>query len=270
MISSSIRQRKGQDFSRQTEGDNWEAVVIADGISATYRAEWAAQFAVNILIEKIDEQNGVFTHAILNEAFCGLPELMRTQLQAEFGDSLTEQQLAYGFSTTLLCGIRQDETYWFAYVGNGGIIHLRNHYYDKPTSYPVPWSAVNLLNPHTVEQDGQERLYRYISPRELNTLAVPTILSVTDREGHGDYFILCTDGIFSADHVPFAMDDENEIWLKYDARLSQLYTLIRKNRQPTDEHLVDYLTQLNAQNQLDDDATISIMWHHKTLIANGI
>lgn len=260
MTISSICQRKGQDWVAQVAGQGWEAIVMADGISAMYEAGWAAKFAVNALIERIKQANGVFTANLFRTAFGEIPEKMRAQLPQDFSD-LTEPQLHYGFGTTLLCAVRHGETYWFAYVGNGGIIHLRSRYFhQKSFNYPIPWSAVNLLNPHTIEEDGQEQLYRYISPRRSDTLAIPTVLCLSEQPNPSDYFILCTDGIFSTDHIPYTADDENGIWLKHELRLTRLYELLKDNRQPTQANIDTYLATLDEQNLLDDDATISILW----------
>ncbi len=264
MNISSIHQLKGQDFYAQAKGDDWEAVILADGISATYRAEWAAIFAVTMLVERIKNADGNVAAEFFQKSFAELPGQMRQQIPLDLSPTPTAEQIEHGFGTTLICAVRKGETYWFAYVGNGGIIHLRSRYlHQEEHSYPVPWSAINLLNPHTIEQDGQERLYRYISPGSHNSQnrIIPTVLCLTESPGSGDYFILCTDGIFSSDHLPFTNDDEGGIWLRYERRLTRLYELLRRESQPTQEDLDMYLQELHDADQLDDDATISLLWN---------
>ena len=264
MIIKSIHHLKGQDYCAQTAGNDWEAVVVADGISATYKAEWAAKFAVNTLITRLQQIEEPFSALFFQTVFAELPGLIREQLPLDFSPVPTPEQIENGFGTTLICGVRQGETYWFAYVGNGGIIHVRSRYlHQSEHQYPVPWSSINLLNPHTVEQGGQERLYRYISPSALNarTRTVPTVICMAETPDPGDYFILCTDGIFSNDHLPFTHDDAGRVWLRYEERLRSLYDLLHRKTQPTQQDLDDYLENLCATGQLDDDATISILWN---------
>lgn len=264
MIISSIHQLKYQDYYAQASGDDWETVVLADGISATHEADWAAKFAVKTLIDQLKSADGSVSATFFQEVFSQLPELMRQQLPIDFLPIPTLNQIEHGFGTTLLCGIRHKETYWFSYVGNGGIIHLRSRWlHQTEYQYPVPWSAINLLNPHTIEQEGQERLYRYISPSSEQEYqrAVPTVFCLTETPDPGDYFILCTDGIFSSDHLPFSNDDEGGVWLRYEKRLTILFELLRRKPRPDKNDLDTYLQSLNVSGQLDDDATISIMWH---------
>lgn len=264
MIISSIYHLKGQDYYAQAAGSDWEAVVLADGISATYKAEWAAKFAVDTLITCLQQAGKPFSTLFFQTAFAELPDLMRTQLPLDFSPVPTSEQIENGFGTTLICGVRQGETYWLAYVGNGGIIHLRSRYlHQSEHQYPVPWSAINLLNPHTIEQGGQERLYRYISPSALHarTRTIPTVICLTETPDPGDYFILCTDGVFSNDHLPYTHDDAGRVWLRYEERLCSLYDLLRKKSKPTQQDLDEYLENLRAADQLDDDATISILWN---------
>ena len=262
MIISSIHQIKHQDYCAQTSGNDWEAVVLADGISATHEAGWAAKYAVTALINRLKSANGNVSALFFQEVFNQLPELMRQQLPIDFRPIPTLDQIEHGFGTTLLCGVRQKETYWFAYVGNGGIIHLRSRcLHQTGNQYPIPWSAINLLNPHTIEQEGYERLYRYISPssEQGHQRAVPTVLCLTETPGPSDYFIMCTDGIFSNDHLPFTNGDEGDIWLRYEKRLTILYDLLRKKPLLNQNDLDRYLRNLDTSGQLDDDATISIL-----------
>lgn len=261
MIVSSIHKLKGQDYFAQGVGQNWEAVVMADGISSTFKAEWAANFAVNALLDLIKLNDGNVSAQFFYDAFLGIPDKLRSNIINNFKE-ISESQLDKGFGTTLLCGVRKDQTYWFAYVGNGGIIHLRSRYFLQRTfHYPVPWSAINLLNPHTIEEDGQERLYRFISPRSISSLAIPTVLCISDQPNPADYFIMCTDGIFSTDHIPYTTDDENNVWLKYEQRLSRLYELIKENPSPTKVDLERYIANMNEEGMLDDDASVSVMWN---------
>jgi serine/threonine protein phosphatase PrpC len=196
--------------------------AVADGLG-TYKAAAKASHQV---VEYIRENAGSILpdSDVLAKLFRDIQVyLSKLALRAEYQDADKEHLLG----TTLILGIETDNRVMFAYTGNGAIIHVRGTVasFTGFGKRIYPWFAANILNPHTIPENGAEVLYRFLS----NDGAIdckPSIITVDKDDTEGDAFIICTDGVVSQDHIGF-MRGGDSLYTKYEVVLHELYVMLR-------------------------------------------
>jgi hypothetical protein len=174
------------------------------------------------------------------------------------------------FGTTLISVIETDDKIKISYVGNGAIWHIRGNFNEFPSSYLFPWNAINILNPHTIPENGKEVLYRLISNNEDFTECIPSVIELEKDNEYGDIIMICTDGIYSVDQIK-AGKNEKGTWVKYEPSMLKFFENISRffvniklyNKEGIEQILKQYLEEIKLM--LDDDATIGILISQKTL-----
>jgi PPM family protein phosphatase len=241
----------------------YQGVAVADGVGSCARAREAAQFAIG-RVEALAATLGDPVGPHLHRLFAEVRRDLRMHAQ-----SVTEPVPAGepAFETTLLVGLETPTQLAIAYVGNGAIWHLRGNFTQSINGSGQPWSAVNYLNPQSVLAAGREVLYGLISEVEGPRSVAPTVLAVDKDDACGDLLVLCTDGIYSADQVPYGNDAKGQVWTGVEPAMVLLYRQLeaffeRRLQEPAcglAPLLEAYLLELKERQLLEDDATLGVL-----------
>ncbi len=256
----------------ETLENRYRLLAVADGIGSHEKAEIGAQLACNFLREKSTESPDAFD---LEAVFLALPEHLNGQVEASLLSEMVQDR-SRAFGTTLLCALETEHDYRLGYVGNGAILHLRGNFTHFPQASPHfkwPWALSNLLNPHTFWKDGQNVLYKFISPYVQKEVSRPTILTITkDKNQFGEILIFCTDGLYSADQILLGRAEDDRLWIECEEKVITLLNYLRdffSRGVHTHEALRDtidfYLHNLIERQLIDDDCTLAIIISNKTL-----
>jgi len=246
-------------------------VVVADGLGSHFGAEIAATVVARVISEELDVS-----------ASRQVPDMQRVFAKAwrSIGDHVdahsdglpADLDWQNAFGTTALCAVETIDALTMAYVGNGGIFHLRGNFNTFPKSQLLPWSALNYLNPHTIPRDGKNAMYKLVAPRSGPSEISPTVMTMSKDESYfGDIIVCCTDGIYSYDQVEIGLDDQRRVWISGEASVSRLFEALNGffEGELTDEALAKclnaYLANLKSSNLVTDDCTIGLLITQKAL-----
>ena len=165
------------------------AIIVADGIGSHAFARDGAQFAVDAAKEYIQQSQGienllpVFKRAHEHVITQGTPLLQKVE-----GGRSPETTCG----TTLIIALESHDKFHFGYIGNGAIWHFRESPLKKQSDRRhFTWAAINYLNPHIVEVDGKDKLYRYLSVDKEVERSRPTLMTLDKDTNGGDIIIEC-------------------------------------------------------------------------------
>lgn len=265
-IAATTLTNKKENQDRSSEISNPElqlhGVVVADGIGSFSYAEDAADKVVSFVcssIEQLKDINELNFETIFSKAKEKLIEFAREKGLETEGKTL---------GTTLIVAVhhptpdRDYDIIKVAYVGNGAIWHLRGNFNHFNESQLLPWNAINYLNPHSIQEEGKEALYKLISVSGNYEEAVPSVLTFRADKKFGDIVMICTDGVYSYDQIQIGKDNAGGIWISGEKSMplffSELNNFFKNKNSDLKEHLDGYLKKLNEIEKLDDDATIAV------------
>ena len=247
-------------------------VIIADGIGSHFKSEIAAKFCsikLKELVEQVQTIEELNFEILYRDVKVSLMEFAKNS--DEFDFNTIDKNSSLG--TTLICILDCGNTYFIAYSGNGSIWHIDGRFNTFGKNFYLPWNSVNLLNPHTIEQDGKAALYRYVSISDRQYL--PTILILNKNQySPGEIILATTDGIFSNDAVPIGKDSNDTIWIKGEETMPILYSQLSDflSRNPKDAKaedlefvLAQYLSELKEKTIMHDDTTIGVIISENTI-----
>lgn len=170
-----------------------------------------------------------------------------------------------GHGTTVVSALQEHDRLHLGYLGNGGAWVIRADFNDFPASAPTPWTAINLLSPHSRYDGGREVLHKFVSPWRAEPLE-PTLMTLSLDDTVGDIVVLCTDGIYSADQVTHGRDDAGRSWFAAEETMARLFRTLSDFFDAGDYSdvalqaaLDRYLHALAAADLLDDDATLVVL-----------
>ena len=262
---------ENQDCKGEIENDSFNALFVADGLGSFKYAKQSSERVIDFLSTRaFDLSDGV--KEFPKSKFVELYIKAKEKLIAYANENLTkdddnEQNL---FGTTAITLFETANKIIVAYVGNGAIWHIRGNFNEFSDAYLFPWNAVNYLNPHTVPEDGKEALYRLISNSDDFSECVPTVFEIDKDESVGDVFMICTDGIYSADQTKAGRNDKG-VWVRYEPSMIKFYEYLKnyfKNNHLYSKEIIlhtmnAYLEELKPS--FDDDATLGILITPKAL-----
>ncbi len=238
-------------------------IVVADGLGSFEYAKEASNFVcqnIKSLIEDIEDIQQFEIESIIKETKNQLVEYALSQ-----NIEIREQVLG----TTAIIVLHHNspivnkDMFKIAYLGNGAIWHLRGNFNHFDEGQLLPWNATNYLNPHSIQQDGKEALYKLFSLSTDENAAIPTVLSLRVDERFGDIIMICTDGVYSYDQVQVGKDNVGKTWISGETAMTLFYQELDKFFKEGEEDLTKrlemYLLRLKEMEGLDDDATIAVM-----------
>lgn len=265
--ATSSRKAVNQDACRSVVNTKagLTGVVVSDGIGSQFGAALASTLAVDALTERLERLDDAAA-LDLGALYRDVNDVLTAHVQ-QVPDVPSGVDVATSFGTTLLCAIETASAFTLAYVGNGAIIHARGNVATFPQTYLLPWSAVNVLNPHTVPERGRSVLYKHLAPFASAQMVTPTVVTISkDPSIFGDVVIVCSDGITSIDQTRVGTDDEGEIWIHGPRGLAVLYQHLSsfltggaRGQAELDRMLDAYLDALSQQNLIADDSSIGIL-----------
>lgn len=240
-------------------------LMVADGLGSFEKSEEASRFCCQNMVKVMKELSLEDNPLDLGDAFL----LVYQNLKEKYED--LAHQKSHG--TTLICCLETKTEYKIGYVGNGGIFHIRGNFHSFPKQYYLPWNAINLLNPHSVPEEGKEALYKFYAPKNMEFTATPTMLTLTkDTVKFGDILMICTDGVFSNDQVKVGKDTNGKIWTGSEEHVSIFYGMlsafVRNGKYSTASltlMLKTYLGKLKEQGSMHDDTTIALTVSEKAI-----
>lgn len=237
-------------------------VVVADGVGSYSQAGCAARYAAEEAAAVLRDESAELDGATFPRLFAQVHAGLRAHARQAAGGNAPEPR---AFGTTLLVGVDAGATLWAGYAGNGAIWHIRGNLEGFATA-PLPWNAVNLLNPHSVLRGGREVLYNLLDAAEPSP-PMPSVVSVRKDPRFGDILLLCTDGIYSADQVTHGIDAEGGAWISAEETMVMFHRTLRalfaewdgESELPLQAALESCLYGLRSGEILEDDATVGVI-----------
>lgn len=259
-----------QDAIGMVDNPRWgvRALLVADGLGSQAHSELGARWAVEGALEFLAaEARAPLDQEFLERLFAHA----RTHLQDRARDHCAREGLAVdpnqSFGTTLIIALEDPTCFWFGYVGNGGIWHLRGSFNEFLPNQYLPWNAISYLNPHSLQNEqGKEALYRLLSLASEDD-ARPTLLRLQKDPQYGDIVMICTDGIYSGDQLNIGRTRDGTTWIKVESPLLRFFTALDDFFAGTDTPddtglglaLTAYLADLRAEGLLTDDASLGVL-----------
>lgn len=237
------------------------ALFIADGIGSFRHAREAAQKVIERFTAFVQGCEAPSTNENIRAMFKDASESLVSLAKVDLLDA-TEESNRYG--TTAIALFDVEEEIVLAYVGNGAAWHIRPNF--KSFKGQPPWSAVNMLNPHTVQELGKEALERYLSDEPDSKKYEPSIIRIVKDHHQGDIVMVCTDGIHSADQQRMGrVPNDPVLWIRHNDRMSTFYEEIAALLGSDETMSQDRLRRAaerfleRVRSSLDDDATIGVL-----------
>jgi serine/threonine protein phosphatase PrpC len=268
LIRSISPKIKNEDYIETAINDelNFKAIILGDGIGSHYKPDEGSAFCVKSLKKLLENCKN---HNELN--FKDLFKTVYYELKDNFSNiegTKIDKTQAYG--TTLICAVELQDKYIVAYLGNGSAWHIRGNFHTFSPQHYLPWNALNLLNPHTVEENGKEALYKYIVLESTENQISPSVIEINkDNELFGDIILISTDGLYSNDHNPIAKDREGNIWIAGERKMELLFNLLKNlinennfEVQIINENIDEYLKEIIESKLIDDDTTFGIIFNN--------
>ena len=182
-----------EDSHLCTNNEYLKIIAVADGLGSYTYPQIASSETIGYICNNrnqiIDDEDSI------PSLFEAIRDNLSNIAEQEYSNAPADKLLG----TTLILGLETKDKIVFAYIGNGAILHI-NPTFLEFNDKDDPWFITNLLNPHTIPQNGKEAMYKLLS-NDTGVDATPTIISVSKNKVQGDIFIICTDGIFSQDQI---------------------------------------------------------------------
>ncbi len=262
MAVGSLSNKEENQDSVGTLTESYNIMMVADGVGSSEHARLGSQKVIEFAKARLGEISP--NEVDLKELFKKIQEDLDAFVNKEHPTALDGS-----FATTLIIGIERDDKFQFAYVGNGGILHLKGNITEfNKNIYFLPWVYSNYLNPHSVPINGKEVLDKFFAKGvELNKVT-PTIIEISkDKESSGDVLIICTDGIYSKDQVLVSKDPKGKFWLPCSTTLQMLLQNLKRfleedafDDQGLHHSIMSYLHRIkNSKNLMTDDCSLGIL-----------
>ena len=256
------------DLAMTPEGHH--AVIVSDGIGSFACAGEAALYLVGEARRLLGKSADIWecSYSLFMELWHRLADEARDREETlPAGERVPEENRGRSYGATLLVAKETADEIQIAYAGNGGVFHIRGDFAGWGERLPLPWSATNYLNPHTVLDGGREALYRYLGAFAPQERAEPTILSFHKDARVGDIILVCTDGIYSADQSRCGDPGDGSLWAEVPIPLTRVLNALRgvfNSGMPLDGRVLQsaldaVLADLRGKHLIDDDATAGVL-----------
>lgn len=255
----------------ENQSTDVRAVIVADGIGSDEGAENTSAEIVRYIARQIEDSPARTSAAsedlpVMRDMFLKARERLvqvREMGMINGGDS---GGVCLSGGSTALCVIEHQDRIVVAYCGNGALLQIRADFNDFPSHSVLPWSTVDLLNPHSKYVQGKNLLCRFLSADASVEQATPSVLTISkDLCGPGDIFVACTDGISSRDQCLVGKNDMG-IWTRTDAGVPLLYRYLDAFFQngwmtfdALENTLSSYLGEFEALGAIEDDCALGVL-----------
>ncbi len=269
--SQTHKSTSNQDYFENVNNKKslFTGVIVADGLGSHARSELSSKFAVESLKRELENCKIIET-LNFEKLFIKIKQDLKEYALKNLSD---EELLNNPFGTTLLCALDCEDEYRIAYVGNGAIFHISGGFNQfGPTRY-IPWNVNNLLNPHTVEEEGKSAMYKFISIKD-EISCKPTLFQISKSEDvFGDIIIIASDGVYTNDELKIGKDDNGVVWIMGEESeillLNQLNLYFKENENFNNTNLLQtlesFLTQMKEKNLMHDDTTLGVIISPKVI-----
>lgn len=244
-----------------------KGIIVADGIGSQKNSDIAA----NVLVASIKEQiEALSTAKDLNyeKLFREAKNALTAHVKKDLGSDFENLDKANSYGSTLICITEHTDKLSYAYAGNGGIWLIRGDFTEFSPNRFLPWNAINLLSPHTVEEAGRSALYKYLCLQD-EVPYKPTMGYINkEEELPGFIFMACSDGVYSNDEQIMGKDGNNKTWIGAEPTMEFFYSRFKANLadpeiainvETLEAFLKDYLEFLEDKKLLHDDTTLGII-----------
>jgi serine/threonine protein phosphatase PrpC len=244
-------------------------VAVADGVGSHPHAgagsAYVVKKALELLAKAVTENAAdIDFDALFSEIQDGLNDYVDKHFPNE-----SELKPGGCFGTTLIVGIDFPDRFVTAYVGNGGMFNISGYFAGFSSNIYLPWNAINMLNPHTVEQEGRESLYRIFTWKGDKLDCRPSVFEIRKNKNFpGEIFVLTTDGVFSNDHLIAGKDGEGTIWIPSSRPVEILFDHLKKfmlnsgithDGVSLEKMLKVYLETLKTEKEMFDDTSLGVI-----------
>lgn len=229
---------------------HFNAVIVADGIGGLANGGDAARIAVIAAKDLLSSDMPIDIAEVFSKVQQHLHRIAK---------QLVDKSLLDQYGTTIIVAIETDDRFKIGYLGNGSIYHVRGNFdHCWSESRPSPTCLTNLLNPHSIQQNGKETLTGYLSPILLYE---PSFIELNKDKINGDILILTTDGLGSNDQVQLGKDGNGNWWSRTEMWLVEFLRKIKTelNKENTSVLLKNFLSEMKLNKKLDDDTTIGLI-----------
>lgn len=245
-----------------------KGVIVADGLGSHLRSEISSKFCAEKLKEKLEtaEKLEINYRDFFAEVKTELEKFAEAELNAEDKANTI-------LGTTLICAVEFDSEYQIAYVGNGSIWQISGNFNHFSPSRSLPWNSINLLNPHNREENGESKMFKYLSTADVSTIPSEIKLS-KNEDSYGDIIVIASDGVYSNDEAKIGKDSKGIIWEMGEDTMIELYKalnalFLNNPREITERdlhfELDKYLALLRECDFMDDDTTLGLIISNRTI-----
>jgi len=264
------KDKPNQDFCVCFENNRhgFKGVIVADGLGSHYKSELSSKYCVEKLKEKLELIE--ILPIRFKDIFAEVKKELENFAERELSN---EDRSKTSLGTTLICAVEFPDEYQIAYVGNGSIWQISGNFNHFNSSRSLPWNSINLLNPHNREEDGQSKMFKYLSIADVSTIPSEIRLS-KNEDTYGDIIVICTDGVYTSDEAKMGPDSKGVLWVMGEETMIKLYKalnglFINSPDKITESNLQleleNYLTLLKEADIMDDDTTLGVIISEKTI-----
>lgn len=264
-VNTLTKKKENQDACFINETGN--IIAVADGVGSHPFAAEGSKFVVETacaFIEVDEDLRTIDFYKLFADVQIQLDEFIKENFLPKNPD-LKQGEC---FGTTLIIAIDLPDKYIVAYLGNGCVYHLRGNFTDLSENVYLPWHSVNMLNPHVIQQEGREALYKIFAFGNSSDKVHPTVLEISkDNKLFGDILMIGVDGVYSADHSLPGMDGDDNIWIPSSKVMELFYKRLKSfltspnttfTSEETEKMLADFLSEVKSRNVMDDDTTLGM------------
>ncbi len=236
---------KGHDFTLSSQEESCAWGVLCDGVSNSFdpaRAAIHAGTSISNYLKGQIQNDSEIDYAHIYSEVAGWFHMEAKQI-----DEAYEQSGKSYLSTTVITALIKDKRAEFSYCGNGAIIEISQEWFLLPEEIPTPWGINNYLNPHTRLIEGENKLYKSVKATHNTITHKPDIITIV-REDHRNYFLICSDGLYSSDEISTGWDEQTkEYYIVENKRLILLLELLRKYHARQWNNISEFTTEFRKQ-----------------------
>jgi PPM family protein phosphatase len=259
-----------EDACQIRSSDKLCTIAVADGLGSSFDSHVAASIATATFVAECAK---LTTPAIASPA--GVVSSIWAGVEKRLHEHYTANRDHYSgqpapLQTTLLGLVDTGDSYLFTYLGNGSVLYVRGDFW-RFKGRDWPWCRTDLMVGHSfLDASGKDRLYGLVGPHGLT--AQPNVGLVSKDQKYGEFLIVCTDGISSADHVKVGRDPQQKLWIEANPQveyligqtLPQFLRDMAGNSEP-EQALVAALQAFLTARTFDDDATLAVLVSRQAL-----